>query len=292
MEILIGSGFAELINENDLISRRKNRGNSSNILKDINSQAFFQDLKQKGIRVPQWSRKKPINDKYLIKKFKSYGGVFIKNLKSYSLKQDEYYQKKIFGEHLSIQFFVLNKKIEVLTICNQYFQEDTYKPFLIKGIITKKINCSLFDKLSKICKQVTQIYNLNGINNLDLILELETEKIYIAELNGRPGLSTNLIYKIHRNIYKDVNFRNKENTIKRFFGTQIIYSKKKILINGKKFDFIKSLKNSRSFSELPLENAKINKNEPICLIHLESNDTEKLKKKFKKLSYIILNNLD
>ncbi len=292
MEILIGSGFAELINENDLISRRKNRGNSSNILKDINSQAFFQDLKQKGIRVPQWSRKKPINDKYLIKKFKSYGGVFIKNLKSNSLKQDEYYQKKIFGEHLSIQFFVLNKKIEVLTICNQYFQEDTYKPFLIKGIITKKINCSLFDKLSKICKQVTQIYNLNGINNLDLILELETEKIYIAELNGRPGLSTNLIYKIHRNIYKDVNFRNKENTIKRFFGTQIIYSKKKILINGKKFDFIKSLKNSRSFSELPLENAKINKNEPICLIHLESNDTEKLKKKFKKLSYIILNNLD
>ena len=292
MEILIGSGFAELINENDLISGRKNRGNSSNILKDINSQAFFEDLKHKGISVPQWSRKKPINGKYLIKKFKSYGGVFIKNFKSYSLKQDEYYQKKIFGEHLSIQFFVLNKKIEVLTVCNQYFQEDTYKPFLIKSIITKKINCSLFDKLSKICQQVTEIYNLNGINNLDLILELETEKIYIAELNGRPGLSTNLIYKIHRNIYKDVNFRYKENTIKTFFGTQIIYSKKKILINGKKFDFIKSLKNSRSFSELPLENTKINKNEPICLIHLESNDKEKLKKKFKKLSYIILNNLD
>ena len=242
--------------------------------------------------MPQWSRKKPINGKYLIKKFKSYGGVFIKNFKSYSLKQDEYYQKKIFGEHLSIQFFVLNKKIEVLTVCNQYFQEDTYKPFLIKSIITKKINCSLFDKLSKICQQVTEIYNLNGINNLDLILELETEKIYIAELNGRPGLSTNLIYKIHRNIYKDVNFRYKENTIKTFFGTQIIYSKKKILINGKKFDFIKSLKNSRSFSDLPLENTKINKNEPIFLIHLESNDTEKLKKKFKKLSYIILNNLD
>ena len=47
MEILIGSGFAELINENDLISGRKNRGNSSNILKDINSPAFFEDLKQK-----------------------------------------------------------------------------------------------------------------------------------------------------------------------------------------------------------------------------------------------------
>ena len=113
--------------------------------------------------MPHWSRKKPINDKYLIKKFKSYGGVFIKNLKSNSLKQDEYYQKKIFGEHLSIQFFVLNKKIEVLSICNQYFQENTYKPFLIKSIITKKINCSLFDKLSKIFQQVTEIYNLNGI---------------------------------------------------------------------------------------------------------------------------------
>ena len=110
MEILIGSGFAELINENDLISGRKNRGNSSNILKDINSPAFFEDLKQKGIRVPHWSRKKPIDGKYLIKKFKSYGGVFIKNFKSCSLKQDEYYQKRIFGEHLSIQFFVLNKK--------------------------------------------------------------------------------------------------------------------------------------------------------------------------------------
>ena len=226
MEILIGSGFAELINENDFISRRKNRGNNSNILKKICSQDFFRDLKHKGIKVPQWSKKKPMNDKYLIKNFKSFGGAFIKNFKSYSLKQDEYFQKKIYGEHLSIQFFVLNKEIKVLTICNQYFQNDILKPFLIKSIITKKVNSYLLRKLSKLCKQVSEIYNLNGINNLDLILELETEKIYIVELNGRPGLSTNLIYKIHRNIYKNFNFRYEFYTIKKFFGTQIIYSNK------------------------------------------------------------------
>ena len=73
----------------------------------------------------------------LIKKFKSFGGVFIRKLSNSSLKQDEYYQKKIFGEHLSLQFFVLNKKVEVLTICNQYFKKILHKPFLIKASLLK-----------------------------------------------------------------------------------------------------------------------------------------------------------
>ena len=293
MEILIGSGFAELLNANDLISVRKNRGNSFNVLNKINSHEFFIDLEHKGINIPEWSIKKPINDKCLIKKFKSFGGTFIKNKpKSYSLKSDEYFQKQISGEHLSIQFFAQNRDIYLLCICNQFHQRNNYKPFLIKGLITKNADINLKKKLLKICEQVTGIYNLNGINNLDLILDVYKNDIYLLELNGRPGLSTNLIFKIHKNIYKDLSFRYNVDKTKKFFGTQIIYSKKSIHIIGKKFDFIQSLRNSNIFSELPLENTKIERNEPICLIHSKSNDINKLKKKLKNLSYIILNNLD
>ena len=293
MEILIGSGFAELIDKNNLLSGRFNRGNDLQTLKKINSENFFLNLKNKGINIPAWSKKKSYSNEWLIKSFKSFGGVLVrKNAKNSFLKSDEYFQKKIFGEHLSLQFFIHDKRVKVLSVCNQFFKEDFHKPFVIKGIITRYTEPKLMKKLTEICCKISKSYNHNGINNLELILEKNSEKIYIIELNGRPGLSTNLIFRIHKNIFKYKRFQTNQDTIRNFYGTEIIYSNKTLLIDKQRFQFIQSLKNCPSFSELPRKNLKINKNEPICLIHLQSKNKKNLKKKLKKLSYKILNNLD
>jgi predicted ATP-grasp superfamily ATP-dependent carboligase len=114
----------------------------------------------------------------------------------------------------------------------------------------------------------------------------------LIELNARPGLSTNLIYKIHKDIYKNTDNSEKLNKNQYFYGTQIIYSKKDLLINNNRFKLFENLKNSSTFSELPLKDIIIKKNEPICLIHLKSKKTVTLKKNLKNLSNKILNNLD
>ncbi|GIR25688.1 MAG: hypothetical protein CM15mP40_02960 [Alphaproteobacteria bacterium] len=60
----------------------------------------------------------------------------------------------------------------------------------------------IINKLHKICLRISRFYNLNGINNLDLILEFKTKKLFVIELNARPGLSTNMIYSKHKAIFK------------------------------------------------------------------------------------------
>ena len=68
--------------------------------------------------------------------------------------------------------------------------------------------------------------------------------------------------------------------------------KKKIIINKKKIEFIKSLSSSSSFSELPIYNETISTNQPICLIHSKSKKKEILRENLKKISYKIYKNLN
>lgn len=293
MEILIGSGFAELLKDEKLIYGRLNQGNKIKILKKINSERFFTDLKNEQINIPIWSKKKYNSKGWLIKNFKSFGGGLVTKVSSnYSLKKNEYFQKIISGKHFSLQFFAFRKKVRLLSICNQLFRKESQKPFIIESLITCNIESNLLIKVLKICQKITNIYNLNGINNLDFIIEINSNKVFLIELNARPGLSTNLIYKIHKDIYKNTDNSEKLNKNQYFYGTQIIYSKKDLLINNNRFKLFENLKNSSTFSELPLKDIIIKKNEPICLIHLKSKKTVTLKKNLKNLSNKILNNLD
>ena len=46
MKILVGSGFAEKIENIDIVSKRENLGNNINCLKKIRSFSFFKNLKK------------------------------------------------------------------------------------------------------------------------------------------------------------------------------------------------------------------------------------------------------
>ena len=192
----------------------------------------------------------------------------------------------------SVQFFSQKKKISILSICDQYFLKETEKPFVIKGIISKNIKSSLLKRLKVIISKLSKIYNLNGINNLDLVIRRGSEKIFVIELNGRPGLSTNLIYRIHKNIFKKPELIKQLTKNNFFYCSEIIYSKKKIIVANKNLAFIKTLKGCHSFSELPRDNQIINVDEPICLIHLKSRKIEILREKLEKISYKVLSNLN
>ena len=228
----------------------------------------------------------------MVKDLRSFGGFRVRNNIEEKLKESEYYQEIIDGESISIQFFCKNNKIQLLSICNQFFKENNFNPYIIDSIVTKKVNSQLFIKFQKICIKIANLYKLNGINNLDLIIEKNSGKIFIVELNTRPGLSTNMIFKIHKNIFKNDSFKKKYLNTTYFYGTKILYSRKNLLINKKNFKYIKSLASRSSFSELPIIRQIIRVNEPICLIHQKSKEIEILRDNLEKMSYKVLNNLN
>ena len=293
LEFIIGSGFSESLEKELPLNQSLNKGNSINLHRKIKSKDFFLDLKKNKICIPYWTLKKDISNNYLIKDFKSFGGNMINNyVKTKKLNKTQYFQKIIKGEHISVQFYSKDIDIKILSICEQLFRNDHSNPFIIESIISKKFNRTIINKLYKICSKISRFYNLNGINNLDLVLEFKTKKLFVIELNARPGLSTNMIYSKHKTIFKKSFEKEKFKNPSFFFGTHIIYSDKKLTLNKKQYEYIKSIQFSNNFSELPRENEIIEKDEPICLVHCKSKKFKILRDKLKKISYKFIRNLE
>ena len=50
-----------------------------------------------------------------------------------------------------------------------------------------------------ITKKVSKFYSLNGLNSIDTVID-DNEKVYVIEINPRPGLTLNLLSKIWKKI--------------------------------------------------------------------------------------------
>ena len=116
------------------------------------------------------------------------------------INKKTYLQKFIHGDLISVQFFVENQNVEILAICDQITKKSKKGLFLIKSLVTKKIKTNLSKKIHSLVKKISKTFSLQGINNLDLILQ--GEKIFLLEVNPRPGLSTNILNSNYKNIFK------------------------------------------------------------------------------------------
>ena len=279
MNILIGSGFTETISE-DVISKRNNYGNNFETIKKIKSRSFFEELQKQKINFPSISQQPKNNGKWLIKEYQSYGGTKVKPYKkSLCINEKSYLQKFIQGDLISVQFFVENKNIEVLAICEQVTINSKKGLFLIKSLITKKIQINLSKKIYSLTKKVSKTFSLKGINNLDLILQ--GNKIFLLEVNPRPGLSTNILHSVYKNIFK-IKGTKKKMKYNGYHSSTVIYARKEIKINLKKKIFLKKICLSKLFSELPNLGDIIKVDEPVCLLHLKSKDRILLNKRIEQ----------
>ena len=75
------------------------------------------------------------------------------------------------------------------------------------------------------------------------------KKIYVIEINSRPGLSTNIIFKINQGPF----IKNKKKLQKKFLATKIIYSSKKLIINKKIINFFKEHCTSKNFQSCQMK---------------------------------------
>ena len=143
----------------------------------------------------------------------------------------EYYQKIIDGEHISIQFYSEDERMKILSICDQSFYKRKNKPYLIESILSRKLDLKTLKKIQEICNQLMKEYNLNGVNNLDIVLENTSKIIYVIELNARHNLSTNFLSKKYKDLYKDNFLKIIEKKImeNNFFTVQKLFTATKIL---------------------------------------------------------------
>ena len=122
MEILIGSGFIEEIQNNKLIGNRLNRGNKPSIIHDIKSKKFFHMMAKNKINHPDWKLKAKPNNGWLIKSHSSFGGQKVwSNFNQDNLTEEIYFQKIIIGQHISVQFLVEKIKLRSFVFVNNIF---------------------------------------------------------------------------------------------------------------------------------------------------------------------------
>jgi predicted ATP-grasp superfamily ATP-dependent carboligase len=288
MNILIGSGFAETISQ-DIASNRNNYGNNFDTIKKTKSKIFFEELRKQKINFPRISRKPKKNGKWLIKEYKSFGGIKVKPFKqSYKIKQKEYLQEFIDGDLISVQFFADDNYIKILAICDQIITNSEIG-FMLKSIITKKIQNKLLKTIYDLVKKISKIFLLKGINNLDLIIQ--GKKVFLLEVNPRPGLSTKILDSIHKNLFK-IKSPKKKTAFNGYYSSTVIYARKEIKINHRKILFLKKNSHSKQFSELPNLGDIIRVDEPICLLHLKSKNRFFLKKKIEKIQSNFLKKIE
>ena len=268
-KILVGSGFAENIKTNYL-GKRENVGNSFKTLKNINSpEIFFSKLRKCKVRYPKWKFNAPRNRKnWLIKGEKSVGGLLVKKLTNEKIprfSKKQYFQRFIEGDIISVQFFSYKKNVNLLSTHTQWLYEKANPTLLLGGIITKQLTKSLKKKIKRITKKISLNFKLNGLNSIDFIVSKKNKKIFVIEINARPGLTINSL----KEIYKEKLLIRKNNFIfsKKFYASSIIYSKKCFFFSEKIRRKLKKIQTKLKISEIGMNNEIIKKKEPLCIIH-------------------------
>ncbi len=287
MKILVGSGFTENINNPKLFLERENYGNSFETIKNIKSELFFKILKKEKINFPKSTKIKPADGKWLIKSFNSFGGqnvnLYVDNK---NLKSKEYLQEKIIGEQISVQFSAQKNEINILGIFEQVLKSPEKGNFLIKSLISKKVTLKFYKQIYLFTKKIASIFNLHGLNSLDLLLT--KQKLFLIEVNPRPGLGINIIMRINKSLFSKKKTFNQINS-QFFYSTSVIYSKKKIIIKDVAFKKLRNFIKSEELTEFPNTGDIINVDEPICLLHLKSKNRNFLKTKILRKENFFLN---
>ena len=148
--------------------------------------------------------------------------------------------------------------------------------FFIKSLISKRVTLKFYEQIFSITKKIASIFKLNGLNSLDLLLS--KNKLFLIEVNPRPGLGINIILKINKSLFSKKKTFDQINR-NFFYSTSVIYSKKKIIINNVVFKNFKNFIETEELTEFPNVGDIIKVDEPICLLHLKSKNRNFLKKK-------------
>jgi predicted ATP-grasp superfamily ATP-dependent carboligase len=187
--LIYGSG---LDTQPDLLDRlaqgRKLLGNQPATLRLCRSpEAFFFTLDQLGIPYPERCQQWPADPQnWLIKAGCSEGGKRVRFCAHAPAEADEYYQRRLTGQPLSVLFLADGRSAQIVGFNTQWTAARSERPFLFCGGINRApLSSAQREQLRVYVTRLVPHLMLKGLNSLDFMLDDETCRI--LELNCRPS---------------------------------------------------------------------------------------------------------
>lgn len=187
--LIYGSG---LDTQPDLLARlaegRTLLGNQPATLRLCRSpDAFFFALDQLGIPYPERRQQWPADPQnWLIKAGCSEGGKRVRFCAHAPAEADEYYQRRLTGEALSVLFLADGRSAQIVGFNTQWTAPRSGQPFLFCGGINRApLSSAQCEQLRVYVTRLVSHFMLKGLNSLDFMLDDETCRV--LELNCRPS---------------------------------------------------------------------------------------------------------
>jgi len=278
--LVYGSGLdasPKLIDE--LGQNREVLGNRGEILQTVRDpKFFFKLLDECKIPYPETQQSKPESpNNWLIKSGCSEGGKRVRFCAHEQVADDEYYQRHVKGDALSVLFLASAGDFRIVGFNTLWHVGVGERPFLFAGAANDgNIGAQQRVNIESYVKRLARSIPLVGLNSLDFMVDKEDCRV--LELNCRPSATmalydndfTNGILAAHiracRGDLEEPLPRNAE-LVK---GFHVVFAPFDIHVDG-------SIVWPEYCVDRPILNSRIAMGSPFCTIEAEASTTEKVK---------------
>ena len=171
-----------------LAAGRELIGNTPDVQRLLRSpQDFFSLLDDLEIEHPEVRFERPLNtDNWLIKAGCGEGGKRVRFCAQESAEADEYFQRRLPGDALSVLFLADGRHAQIIGFNTQWTVATASRPFLFGGAINRASLTPLQrNRVTTYVEKLVSALALRGLNSLDFMMDGSNCKI--LELNGRPS---------------------------------------------------------------------------------------------------------
>jgi predicted ATP-grasp superfamily ATP-dependent carboligase len=128
---------------------------------------------------------------WLIKRRGGGGGVHIRAAKGPDFSADEYFQRRVAGEPVSVLLLGDGHKSQVLGTSSQWTACSPDTPFRFGGAVRPaQRSAEQLTRLSVAAQKVSQALHVVGLNSVDFLVE--ADEFHLVEVNPRPGATLDI----------------------------------------------------------------------------------------------------
>jgi len=202
-----GSGFE---GQPQLLARLSEKlpliGNSSDTVAAVKHPAtFFAALKRLSIRHPdvRHSLPEPCPHDYLIKSGGGCGGTHIRNVNQLRpvLADNDYYQRRIDGQSVSLLFLANPHGVEIIGFNEQWLSPAVHAPYRYGGAVSNPVLApGVREQLMHVAEMLAREFGLTGLNSMDAIVATANadaaatadSPVFVLEINPRLSATVDL----------------------------------------------------------------------------------------------------
>jgi len=181
-------------------------GNTSVSLAAVkNASIFFATMQKLNIKHPRTFDQLPANvdlSLYVQKFSGGCGGVHIKPAQSIQnhLSENHYFQNVMEGLPVSLLFITNGNEVEVVGFNEQWLSVNAQTPFRYGGAVSHAdLSVSVKQQLLSAAQQLTVAFGLVGLNSLDAIVQIASQKVKSAEEKCPEVQSAEHVYVLEVN---------------------------------------------------------------------------------------------